>query len=184
MQHYRNSLRQQHLISSIQTFVEHIEDIERAFDELLRIGKPNCIYAFAVPTNVWLLLSLPAQYLGKAKSLMRALQDRFGGVETSDASGRVRNGFTAANVGGLNQQTLASMIAPKGHGVIESFIDCYRHFKVANWSKLFAGNGFSILEAKPLLLYAPSECPVIPTVKSRFGLSSSVLFLMRRSEFT
>jgi SAM-dependent methyltransferase len=162
--------------------IEHIEDIEHAFDELVRIGKPDCIYAFSVPTNIWLLLSLPAQYLGKVKSLAKAVQRRFGGGGEQHAPGaRASNGSLAASAGTPRWQTFASMLAPKGHGVIENYIACYNQFKVSEWSKLFAGHGFSILEVRPLLLYAPSECPVIPTGKSRFGLSSSVLFLMRKS---
>ena len=42
--------------------IEHIEDLESALAELMRIGKSSCIYAFSVPTNVWLVLSIPAYY--------------------------------------------------------------------------------------------------------------------------
>ena len=38
--------------------LEHIEDLDGAFDELKRIGNDNALYAFSVPTNIWLLLSL------------------------------------------------------------------------------------------------------------------------------
>ena len=160
--------------------VEHIDEIELAFEELIRIGKPDCIYAFSVPTNVWLLLSLPAQYLGKVKNLASALHRLIRGA----GEGYVNVGADASVAVKAGRPPLTkflSLLAPKGHGVIDDYIGCYRQFKVSNWSKLFAGHGFSILEVQPLLLYAPSECPVIPTVKSRFGLCSSVLFLMRKS---
>ena len=60
------------------------------------------------------------------------------------------------------------------------FRSCYRHFRIESWRRLFASNGFAIVETKPLLLYGPSQFPVVPTTRSVGSLCSSVLFLLRK----
>ncbi|MEJ2719838.1 MAG: methyltransferase domain-containing protein [bacterium] len=60
------------------------------------------------------------------------------------------------------------------------FVDCYRNFKIAGWKRLFSDNGFSVIKIRPLLLYGPSNWPVIPVLNSRKGICSSVLFLMKK----
>jgi len=145
--------------------IEHIEDVTNAFCELHRIGKPSCIYAFSVPTNIWLLLSIPAQYYVK----FRWLIERF--LSTPSASKRT----------GLNQNTILTIhkrnvtkknitllqVFPTGHGVYPNFIDCYHNFKINRWRQLFSDNGFSIIRSKPLLLYGPSEWPILPTKRGK-----------------
>ena len=39
--------------------IEQVHDLKSAFRETQRIGTSSCIYAFSVPTNIWLLLSIP-----------------------------------------------------------------------------------------------------------------------------
>ncbi len=160
--------------------VEHIENIDKAFDELLRIGKNNCIYAFSVPTNTWLLLSLPAQYLSKLKSFIKIVQSK---LFIRNKSDELSQAFEQGSIKGekeMQPENLAALLMPSGHGVTVNYAECYNGFKVKSWYKLFSNNGFSILETKPLLLYGPSEWPVIPIMKCKFGLSSSVLFLMSK----
>jgi len=53
--------------------IEHVEKLNEAFVELKRIGKSDCLYAFSVPTNWWLLLSIPAQYANKVRAIIRKL---------------------------------------------------------------------------------------------------------------
>ena len=66
-----------------------------------------------------------------------------------------------------------------GHGgVYTNFFDCYRQFKIDSWKKLFIINNFKIISVKPLLLYAPSELPIIPTINPINNICSSVLFIM------
>lgn len=74
------------------------------------------------------------------------------------------------------------LILPGGHGAFGGFIKCYKMFKIKSWQKLFIKNGFSITETKPLLLYAPSELPYIPTTNyfNRYNICSSVLFILTK----
>lgn len=128
--------------------IEHVGDVTNALREAKRIGKPSCIYAFSVPTNTWLLLSIPAQYFNN-----------------------LRTGHWRA---------FWRMLRPRGHGVTKNFIECYRKFRISAWQRMFCDSGFFIIEVKPLLLYGPSEWPVIPTLRSKRWICSSVLFLMTK----
>ena len=157
--------------------IEHVENLEEAFGELIRIGDDNCIYAFSVPTNIWLLLSLPAQYLSKIKTFSDRLWRKKATPSDHESSGPITN----LNVVNYKQSLLDKFLAllgPSGHGVTENYFQCYKNFRVESWRTLFSDSGFLVVEIRPLLLYGPSEWPLIPTLKSKFCLSSSVLFLM------
>lgn len=63
--------------------IEHLDSPERAFSELKRIGKESCLYAFSVPTHLWLLLSIPAQYYNLLKKGLRKISALFRTLESS-----------------------------------------------------------------------------------------------------
>ncbi|MEE9424367.1 MAG: class I SAM-dependent methyltransferase [Methylococcales bacterium] len=158
--------------------LEHINDIEHALIELKRIGNPSCIYAFSVPTNIWLLLTIPAQYRSKYRIVKNLLLNP---TETSVLNTNKKN--TSPNKSRKKRSFLSKcirFIVPWSHGISPSFIQCYRKFKIKTWQQLLSDNGFTIIKTKPLLLYGPSEWPVIPTTKSKNKLCSSVLFLMKK----
>ena len=139
--------------------VQYIDDLTNAFREMQRIGKPSCIYAFSVPTNIWLLLSIPAQYYNRIIKGMRR------GDETDSKIIK-----------------FLRLIMPEGHGVNPNFIECYRNFKIKNWEQLFSDNGFAVIEVKPLLLYGPSEWPIVPTLNCKTNFCSSVLFVVMKRQ--
>ena len=183
--------------------IEHIEDIHSAFDELKRIGKPNCIYVFSVPTNIWLLLAIPAQYYSKLRGVsgkllsirnskaVKPAQDENERLQVEhllkmmSTNNNHKNKRSAKRIIIINK--LFRNIRPTGHGIHSGFIDCYRTFRIEKWQQLFSNNGFSIIKTQPLLLFAPSEWPIIPTTKlfNKFNklnlnICSSVLFLMKK----
>lgn len=164
--------------------IEHIEDLETGFDEMRRIGKPGCIYAHAVPNNTWLLLSVPFQYYDKLRVGIRRLLSRRDdtNTHTEDHYGESASGSGAASAG--RRPRLARYLFPGGHGVYQGFLKCYREFRTGSWEKTFTDNGFELLKSEPLLLYGPSEWPVIPTTDAfrRINLCSSVLFIMRKAD--
>ena len=57
--------------------LEHIDNLNQAFEELKRIGAPDCLYAFALPTNLWLLFSIPAQYYRTVRMIWRKVRSFF-----------------------------------------------------------------------------------------------------------
>jgi SAM-dependent methyltransferase len=156
--------------------IEHIRNLDDAFREMKRIGKPGCIYAFAMPTSVWLLLSLPARYYLKAQQLFKLIFQAGKGIEESDHPDKPDLSDKLAIVRALDR------LRPRGHGAIYNFSACYRAFKIDAWRSLFERNGFVVIEVHPLLLYAASEWPVVPTTDrfNRFNICSSVLFLMQK----
>ena len=162
--------------------LEHIEDVETALSEVKKIGTPHCIYAFTVPTNFWLLLSIPAQYYNRFKKLRRKVMSKAPDVTTilSPQRDLVQN-----NRKKKEKHTVRRIIRylyPGGHGAHSGFIKCYRSFRIKEWRQLFSRTGFSIQRIQPLLLYGPSEWPLIPTthIFNRTRMCSSVLFLMKK----
>ncbi len=204
--------------------IEHLEDPPAAFEELKRIGKPDCIYAFSVPTNIWLLLSVPAQYWSRLKRALgnkmpipashsEPAEDFKMGEESQSQSSEIlrpplkfqrtqddKKGEGPVTASASNAETAQapadpgtvpassrdcpfwSKLLPRGHGVEENFVRCYEQFKISRWKDFFSAQGFVIRETKPLLLYGPSEFPVIPTLPAAAaaGLCSSVLFILNK----
>jgi len=158
--------------------VEHINDLDKSFLELKRIGKKHCLYAFSIPTNIWLLLSLPGQYYLKFGGLLKKKSASNSKADYSEVGGNnkiisLRNG---------TEKKIRDRLLPHGHGAIQGFSTCYHSFKIKAWKELFERYDLTTQEIYPLLLYPPSSLPIIPMTHrlSRFGLSSSVLFLMQK----
>ncbi len=156
--------------------IEHVENRPEAFRELKRIGKPSCIYAFSVPTNIWLLFSIPSQYYAKFGKLMTRVLPR----KRVPGSAGAGAGSQSAPQRKHGAARLMQLMAPAGHGVDQNFAECYRNFKITSWEKFFRGYGFSIVKTIPLLLYGSSEWPIIPIMKNQKNLCSSVLFLLKK----
>lgn len=156
--------------------IEHIKDLSGALGEMKRIGKPDCIYAFAVPTSIWLLLSLPAQYYLKSQKLFRWLFQVGKKAKETEHPDKPDLSDEPAIIRGLDG------LRPRGHGVIYSFSACYRAFRINAWRSLFERNCFVVKEMHPVLLYAASEWPIVPVTDAfnRLNICSSVLFLMQK----
>lgn len=162
--------------------IEHIEDIRSAFAELKRIGKSDCIYAFSVPTNIWLLLSIPAQYYVRLRNISKKLlslilNERMNKTVKVD---EINDSYKER--GKIFSRKFLRTICPTGHGVYSGYIECYRSFRIKKCQELFTNNGFSIIKTHPLLLAGPSEWPIILTTKlvDKLNVCSSVLFILKK----
>lgn len=157
--------------------IEHIHEISAAFKELKRIGKDDAFYAFSVPTNIWLLLSIPAQLNSKFNHLYNKIFSKSSNYLPQNEDG---NKETLLKNNGKENKSILKKFYLSGHGgVYTDFFDCYNHFKIKTWKKLFIDNDFSIVHAKPLLLYGPAEFPFIPTIKPIKNICSSILFILK-----
>ena len=136
--------------------IPDLMDIPGSLREARRIGKPSCLYAFAVPTALWYLLSLPAQYYNKLRY----------GVPTYISDSRFKK--------------FLRRVLPQGRARW-NFVECYHHYKLKSWHQLFSQHGFSTISAKPLLVYGPSEWPIIQTSRARTDYCSSMLFLLKKT---
>ena len=150
--------------------LEHIENYNKAFAELKRIGHDNTAYIFCVPTNLWLLLSIPAQYFNKAMKIYNKIVFNDSKFSEGDNNSEI-----------ANKKKKIDYIKIKGHGVEQKFKECFNSFKVDSWHNLFVSNGFSVKLIKPLLLYSASEFPIIPIRKvNSIHLCSSVMFILNK----
>jgi SAM-dependent methyltransferase len=153
--------------------IEHLEDLHGATKEMLRIGSEDCLYVFSVPTSLWLLLSVPAQYYRKLKYIFSMFNKKnVNGTDKLDIySSSTRN------------SSFWNIIFPKGHGVYTGFFECYNAFRIKSWNKLFNMFGFNVVDTRPLLLYSASEFPVVPTTQifTKLGVCSSVLFILKKN---
>lgn len=163
--------------------LEHIDDLPAAFAEMRRIGSPGCLYVFSLPTQCWLLFDVPSQYYNRARRVWGKIKSWRKPPEEA-AAGEVM----AKQIDGTSNvprpgrvRRILNWILPVGHGVIRGFLDCYRAFTPESWRELFVKNGFVILKARPLLRYASSEWPIVPTtrVTEDARVYSSILFVMR-----
>jgi SAM-dependent methyltransferase len=168
--------------------VEHLPDPVTSFQELKRVGREDCLYLFSVPTNHWLLLSLPQKYMGKCVELLRIISKY---VMKSDdnkqiAPDTLQRMDMESRLGGSGsrKRSFLKLLLPKGHGEYPDFLKCYRAFKVKSWNSYFINHGFAIEKVVPLMLYGPSERPIIPTTDklSRYGFCSSVLFVLSKGD--
>jgi ubiquinone/menaquinone biosynthesis C-methylase UbiE len=169
--------------------VEHLPEPQKSFMELNRVAKKGCIFIFSVPTNVWLVLALPAKYLGKLNTLIHNLLAHLKSKSTGTGTDRddiekrrmMEKKFSTM----VHEKTsLMRSFLPKGHGVHYQFKECYKAFSIKAWTEFYRQAGFKIHSVVPLLLYGPSERPIIPTSSwmGRYGLCSSVLFIMGKKE--
>jgi hypothetical protein len=135
---------------------------------------------------LWLLLSVPADYYNKGTKLMKRL---LGIINKNDAQITITKGKRLSSSLNARQQAenrsipgTLRLLLPSGHGCYTGFLDCLRSFRVKHWRDLFQSHGFRVLRIEPLLLYGASEWPIIPTNRflTRFGLRSSVLFIMEQ----
>jgi len=159
--------------------IEHIDSLTKALRETQRIGTSSCLYAFSVPTNIWLLLSIPAQYYNKLRNIIQLFSLMF------NISRKTERNLVKSNVVEKFQRLsllakIKYFIRPQGHGTVTNFIDCYRSFRINRWKQLFIENGFSIIKITPLLLYGPSEWPIIKPKICKTNFCSSVLFLLKK----
>jgi len=158
--------------------VEHLIDPAKSFRELQRIGREGCLYAFAVPTSTWLILSIPAQYWDKLRDVFTMVL-----AQNSSSSGDALSVQMSAIDGpGNGTHSFLSRILPHGHGCYPSFVECFRAFRAATWRRYFRRHGFALVGEHPVLSYAPAAWPIIPTNRTlaRIGLCSSLLFLLRK----
>ena len=157
--------------------IEHIPDKTALFKELKRISSNDCILALSVPTNLWLLLTIPGQYFRRIRTLIYMI------INLNNTRGDYlgKNAFSQTNTINkkLSLKKFYKYIIPLGHGVTENFFKCYNEFKIESWVSIFKQHGLNIIKIKPLLLYGPSEWPLINTKFSKSRATSSVLFLMQ-----
>ncbi|MBL8878175.1 MAG: class I SAM-dependent methyltransferase [Phycisphaerales bacterium] len=157
--------------------LEHIPDLDRALDEVQRIAAPNCVYAFSVPTPLWLFLSIPMRYLDKIRRVFGRLFGRRKPKATVAANRLIAE--DNPNKTPEKKSSLAFLL-PGGHGEYPGFWQAVLAFRKSEWLRRFDRHGFRVVEYRRLMLYANARWPWIPanTILPCIGLASSQLFLL------
>lgn len=162
--------------------LEHVPRLGLALREIQRIGTPDCVFAFSMPTPLWLFLCLPAKYLDRAKRGCDWMARRTGLVRHRDGAvdeeTRSRHGPDAH---APQRRGLARWLLPGGHGEFTDFGQAFRGFRATAWRRRFADAGLRLVEQRNLLIYATARWPFIPanTLLPRVGLTSSRLFVLQ-----
>lgn len=157
--------------------LEHIPDLERALDEVQRIAAPGCVYAFSVPTPLWLFLSIPMRYLDKARRVLGRVFFRTRRKSATQGSHLIAEDNPNKTP---EKKSPLAFLMPGGHGEYPGFWQAVRAFRKSEWLHRFDRHGFRVVEYRRLMLYANARWPWIPanTILPRIGLASSQLFLL------
>jgi hypothetical protein len=162
-----------------------LPDPETVFNELRRVARPDCLFAFSVPNSFWLMLTLPDKYLGKCSAFNDILMKNRDADNNPNHKPAADHTMRMSRKEGLQKNTdvksgWTGKLLPKGHGVYTNFGECYRAFRIPAWNNSLISHGFVIDRIVSLLLYGPSVLPIIPTTQRLIGydICSSVLFLI------
>jgi SAM-dependent methyltransferase len=169
--------------------LEHVAALDRALQEIQRIGTPECVYAFSVPTPLWLFLWLPARYADKLRSAFHKVASRIVPTDPGDneaAEDDVRTGAETQVRGGqlaARPRRFWAALCPGGHGEYPRFWQAVGAFAGQRWRARFEHHGLRVVAHYPLLLYATARWPFIPVNRlgPALGLASSQLFLLQRA---
>ncbi|MBI5058773.1 class I SAM-dependent methyltransferase [candidate division KSB1 bacterium] len=171
------------LIYSNQVFQDIPESIlPQVFTELKRIGKPGCIYAFTVPTNHWLILRIPAHYWNNLRFVLQRIRHGDKGLVPGSTHFATQ---TSGAVETRQKRSLASklsfLLLPSGIGGYPGFWNAFRKMSVRSWMRRLEALGFQRVDVRRLLVYSPSEWPIMPinTWMTRLGICSSALIVFR-----
>lgn len=163
--------------------LEHVRQLDQALDEIQRIGAPGCVFAFSVPTPLWLFLCIPAKYLDRLKRVFGKIGRLFRRAgPKSDKKKNIPDSLSAPPHPDKRRGVL-DWLFPGGHGEYPNFWDAVRAFRGSAWRARFARHGFQLVEERKLLLYATARWPFIPANQfmARLGLASSRLFILQRA---
>ncbi len=159
--------------------MEYVTDYAKCFHELSRVGRSDCLYAFAVPTPVWLVLSLPTIYWQKLESLLVRAK---GKTEAADLCRDNSRPDSLIAIEKVRWKRLLSKFLPHAHGRYRRYLEAMRQWRASVWRTIFREYGFEIVWEEGVLCYAPSRWPIIPTnrILARAGIASSRLFILRK----
>lgn len=107
------------------------------------MGTDKCLCVFTVPTNLWLLLSIPSQYYIKAKKILNELLN----LSIKQVNGNIYFNKGKPNKAQINHEKgrfggkILDVLLPNGHGKNLKFMSCYSTFRIKNWQSLFKMGG-------------------------------------------
>ena len=123
--------------------LEHVEDLPTAFAEFRRVLRPGGVGVHAMPTPAWRFWTFAAGLPTAAEAVAMAV-----GNAIKPPAGLTRRQALLKNL-----KTVAGGILPVGHGTSPEGISELWSFSPRAWRKVFARNGFEVIEEKPIGLF-------------------------------
>ena len=138
--------------------------------ELKRVGHEKTLYTFTIPTWFWLCLSIPSHYYWCVRKFISLSRNYFGDEKGRDTSKSETS----------NRLTWWKYLLPRGHPNEQSFWESFLCLRQKFWKNKFKKE-FEIIDIIPILIYGPSEWPILPTMKvdDNAFLTSSTLYILK-----
>ena len=164
--------------------LEHITDLKTGLAELRRIGSNQSLYAFSLPTPIWLVLSLPTQYLWKLFNLFARVNRWVRGAGRWEKGPPSTEEYSFDVAPEIVQAGFLAKLKPYGHGVHSRFGAALRAFRPTRWRDTFIEAGYELVAEDRLLLYSTARWPLVPSCRwpTRLGLHSSHLYVLRSTQ--
>lgn len=123
--------------------LEHVEDLPTALAEFCRVLKPDGIGVHAMPTPGWRFWTFAAGVPTSVEAAVRLLPNLVAPPQ----------GMTRKRALVRNAKTMVGGLLPLGHGTSREGISEFWTFSSRAWRKLFADNGFEVVEERPVGLF-------------------------------
>ncbi len=162
--------------------LEHIQDKNKALQEMIRVLKPNGNVHIIVPTCIWKIGQLLSYYpelvitcVKRASNLLSGFSKRVSKNEKEDTDKRMPTLKDGSKIKRLYLKAKRYCF-PEVHGTAMSNLEELRVFRVSSWLELFKSNGLTINKIVFGPLYMPPPFPVPFINATRFRMYSSVIF--------
>ena len=164
--------------------LEHVEQLDVAFDEMKRVLAPGGMMIHSMPTGTWKIVQLLLRPIASAMKIVRRLLP---GVPSG--AGRAQEG-SHGSLGGVRQkrrsllQKLFGLVIPTVHGNSGNHLSEFFQFRPKWWKRRFDEAGLECVQSSPLFLHSPYD--LLPyrflgvrDLLGRAGLASVDVFWLR-----
>lgn len=143
--------------------LEHVPDLRPALQELSRVMKPGGLMVHVMPTATWRLWTTLAEFPAAPRNVLR-------GLRSIPSNRWARAGLPAWRWKLLQTGRLVRPLLFRPHGASGCSLGELWTFSRYRWKRIFALEGFEIVQVKPLMLWYTGELLAGP----RLSLESRV----------
>jgi SAM-dependent methyltransferase len=137
--------------------LEHVEQLDVAFDEMKRVLAPGGIMIHSMPTGTWKIVQLLLRPVASVVKIYRRLVPGL-----SSGTGRAQEGSHGA-LEGVQQrrrsllQKLVGLVIPTVHGISGNHFSEFFQFRPKWWRRRFEEAGLDCVGSSPLFLHSPYD---------------------------
>ena len=169
--------------------LEHIEDLPKCFNELLRVAQDDAVMIHTMPTATWKILQLtlyPAHKIIEILGRLPRMKSPRTEPRTGDSELHGMPAMQDTSPGRRNTlQRLMKAVLPAPHGVAHSHAEEFKRFRRKWWTLQFTAGGLETYRTEPLYLHSayrllPYKGLVLRDLFSRIGLTSVRAYWLRK----